>query len=129
MHRADPLNSGNFSGGRLLDRQLPFPCEQSCTPRNLREVLGHTAWTRLPKAVRVRFADTAHTVDYVGEFDIVRASLLGTIIAWACQLIGTPVVPRTGSNVPAIVHVGPSQRGTEWVREYQWPGHSRSVVR
>jgi hypothetical protein len=84
---------------------------------------------RLPEAVRARFTDTAHAVDYVGEFDIVRASLLGKIIAWTCQLIGTPVVPRTGSNVPAIVHVGPSQRGTEWRREYQWPGHSRSIVR
>jgi len=36
-----------------------------------------------------RFADAAPAVDYVGEFDIVRASLLGRIIAWACQVIGT----------------------------------------
>lgn len=129
MRRADDLNSGCFPDSRLLDRQVPFPSEQSRAPRNLKAVLGQAAWTRLPEAVRDRFADTAHAVDYVGEFDIVRASLLGKIVAWTCQLIGTPVVPRTGSNVPAIVRVGPSQRGTQWLREYRWPGHSPCIVR
>ena len=51
---------------------------------------------------------TAVAVDYVGEFDIVRASWLGRIVALACLLLGTPVVPRTGTHVPAIVHVGPT---------------------
>ena len=96
---------------------------------SLREVLGNTAWMRLPEAVRARFADPAQVAHYVGEFDIVRASLMGRIIAWACQIIGTPVAPRTGNNVPAVVHVGPSREGVEWCREYRWPGHSPSLVR
>jgi Domain of unknown function (DUF4166) len=127
MRRAENLRSGCFPDGRRLDRQCPP--QRSGTPRNLKEVLGNAAWARLPEAVRVRFTDTAHAVDYVGEFETVRASLLGKVIAWTCQLIGTPVAPRTGSNVPAIVHVGPSRRGTQWVREYQWPGHSPCTVR
>ncbi len=104
-------------------------CFSVCTHHTLRELLGNAAWTRLPSAVRARFPDTAHAVDYVGEFDTVRASLMGKVIAWACQVIGTPVVPRTGNNVPAIVHVGPSGRGVEWRREYRWPGHSPCIVR
>ena len=84
---------------------------------------------RLPPAVRARFADTAGAVDYVGEFEIVRASLLGRMIAWTCQLIGTPVVPRTGNDVPAIVHVAASPRGVEWRREYRWPGYTPIIVR
>lgn len=129
MSRTEVVHGGCFSDGRVLDRPHSIPRQRTCTPHSLREVLGAVAWKRLPKAVRVRFADAAHAVDYVGEFEIVRASFLGRIIAWACQVIGTPVVPRTGNNVPAIVHVGPSGRGVEWCREYRWPGHSRCLVR
>ena len=84
---------------------------------------------KLPEAVRVRFAHPDSTADYLGEFEIVRANLLGKIIAWACQLIGTPVVPRTGNNVPALVHVGPAGQGVEWRREYRWPDRTPYLVR
>ena len=128
MSRTEVVHGGCFSDERLPGRRQPIPQQRSCTRHSLKEVLGDAAWTRLPEAVRVRFAD-AHAVDYVGEFEIVRASLLGRIIAWACQVIGTPVVPRTGNNVPAIVRVGPSRRGVEWCREYRWPGQSPCLVR
>jgi hypothetical protein len=100
----------------------------------LRDVLGESAWERLPAAVRVRFGEPVLAVDYVGDFDVVRASLLGRIIAWICQAIGTPVVPRTGNNIPAIIHVGPVKRGASWLREYHWPHgktcqvHSTKVI-
>jgi Domain of unknown function (DUF4166) len=86
----------------------------------LRDVLGESAWLRLPSTVRARFAEPVHAVDFVGEFDVVRASSLGRVIAWLCQAIGTPVVPRTGRNVLAIIHVGPVARGASWLREYHW---------
>jgi Domain of unknown function (DUF4166) len=108
--------------------RLTFP-QATGAPHGIRELLGESAWMRLPPAVRARFADTAGAVDYVGEFEIVRASVLGRMIAWACQLIGTPVVPRTGNDVPAIVHVASSQRGVEWRREYRWPGRAPIIVR
>ena len=129
MSRTEGVEGGCFSDGPLLGRRQLIRQQRSRTPHSLKEVLGNSAWTRLPKAVRARFADTTHAVEYVGEFDIVRASPLGRIIAWACQAIGTPVVPRTGNNVPAIVHVGPSGRGMEWRREYRWPDHSPCLVR
>jgi len=87
----------------------------------LEEVLGGAAWQRLPPAVRARFGEPAVAVDYVGEFEIVRASLLGLLLAGLCKLMGTPVVPRTGVHVPAVVRVGPTERGVVWKREYQWP--------
>ena len=52
----------------------------------------------------------------------------------ACKAIGTPVVPRTGLRVPAIIHVGPVDRGASWLREYRWPNgracrvHSTKVI-
>lgn len=100
----------------------------------LRDVLGEPAWHRLPAAVRVRFAEPVLAVDYVGEFDVVRASPLGRLFAWVCQAIGTPVVPRTGRHVPAVIHVGPVSTGASWLREYHWPHgdtyrvHSTKVI-
>jgi hypothetical protein len=95
----------------------------------VRRVLGDAAWHRLPTAVRARFGEPVLRVDYVGEFEIVRASRMGRMLAWICQLIGTPVVPRTGTNVPAIVHVGPTSEGVAWNREYRWPRSNACFVR
>lgn len=127
MSRTEVLRHGSFCGG-LVGRQRPA-AQQRCLPRCLKEVLGNAAWMRLPEAVRVRFGDAADVVDYVGEFEVVRASLLGKLLAWSCQLIGTPVVPRTGTNVAATVHVCPSGHGVEWRREYRWPRSAPCLVR
>lgn len=94
-------------------------------PSGIHGLLGDVAWRRLPAAVRTRFGEPVLKVDYVGEFDVVRASIVGRIIAWLCTAIGTPVVPRTGERVPAIIHVGPVDRGASWLREYRWP-HGRT---
>ncbi len=106
----------------LLRRHRPIGASDD--HHGLQGLLGEVAWRRLPEAVRVRFREPVRHVDYTGEFDIVRASLLGRAIAWVSTLIGTPVVPRTGHGVSAIIHVGPVERGASWLREYQWP-HGR----
>jgi hypothetical protein len=95
----------------------------------LKDLLGAAAWARLPAAVRARFSESAQTVDYVGEFAVVRASYLGRLIALACRLIGTPVAPHSGRNVPAVVRVQPGKGGVEWRREYRWADHRPSIVR
>ena len=103
-------------------------------PHGIQGLLGEVAWRHLPEAVRYRFSEPTRHVDYTGEFEIVRASLLGRAIAWISTLIGTPVVPRTGQSVSAIIHVGPGERGASWLREYQWPSgrvsrvHSTKVI-
>lgn len=128
MSRTEVVQGGCFSDGGLPAHRGPTAQQRSGAPHCVREVLGNAAWGRLPKAVQLRFADEARAVDYAGEFEVVRASLIGKIIAWACQIFGTPVVPRTGCNVPAIVRVGPSPRGVTWCREYRWPGRSPCLV-
>jgi Domain of unknown function (DUF4166) len=111
---------------------VPFGITESLprtAHRGLQHVLGDLAWRRLPPAVRTRFGEPVLTVDYVGEFEVVRASRLGRFLATLCRLIGTPVVPRTGHQVPAIVHVGPTRDGVKWNREYRWPNTSPCLVR
>jgi hypothetical protein len=94
----------------------------------LREVLGDAAWQRLPPAVRQRFAPHALAVEYVGRFEIVRASRMGWLLAQLCRLLGTPVVPHVGRDVPATVRVVPQARGVQWLRDYHWP-HGTCTVR
>lgn len=98
-------------------------------PHELKDLLGHAAWGRLPAAVRERFGDSSQTVDYVGEFAFVRASAFGRLIAWLCRLVGTPVAPHTAENVSALVHVRPRDGGVEWRREYRWRDRPASIVR
>ncbi len=95
----------------------------------IRHVIGEAAWRRLPPAVRVRFAEGARGVDYVGTFEIVRASRLGRVIAHLGRLIGTPVVPWVGTCMAAVVHVGPTSDGVAWSREYLRPNGDSCLVR
>jgi hypothetical protein len=129
MSRSEVVHGGCFSDGRSLDRRRLARPRRSRPPRSLEELLGIAAWTRLAVSVRARFSDAHRAVDYGGEFEVVRASVFGSVIAWVCQAIGTPVTPHTGRHVPAIVHVGPAARGVEWRREYRWPGRSPCLVR
>lgn len=97
--------------------------------RGLRGVLGEPAWRRLPGAVRQRFAEPAAAVDYVGTFEEVRASVWGQVVSHLCRLLGTPVVPCTGRDIQAVVHVGPRGAGVDWNREYRWPDGKGWLVR
>jgi hypothetical protein len=106
---------------------LPFAPER-VERHSLREVLGAAAWQRLPEAVRARFSETAPDVTYAGAFEVVNASAIGRFFAWLGALVGTPVVPRTGSHVAARVDVRATRDGVEWRREYEWEGGGRSVV-
>jgi hypothetical protein len=101
----------------------------STAPLALSDVMGSAAWQRLPAAVRARFGEPVLPVDYIGTFDVVRASLVGRIISWICLAIGSPIVPRTGAHIPAVIHVGPVERGASWHREYRWPNGPTSRVR
>jgi hypothetical protein len=94
----------------------------------LREVLGATAWSRLPEAVRERFADTTAVATYAGAYEVVRASALGRVFAWIGTLFGTPVAPRAENHVAARVLVRPDARGVAWDREYLWADGTRSLV-
>jgi hypothetical protein len=114
------------------DQMLPLetPCPASAHAHSgVRRVIGETAWSRLPPAVRHRFEEPARRVDYVGTFEVVRASRVGRLIALVSRLLGTPVVAAVGVNIPAVVHVGPHDGGVDWHREYCWPDGGRSLVR
>jgi hypothetical protein len=96
---------------------------------NIRALLGEAAWFSLPATTRARFADHAASAEYRGTFDEVRASIAGRLLALCCRLLGTPVAPFTGTNIPATVNVfATPDGGTAWQRIYEFPGRKPCVV-
>src|SRR5262245_25461833 len=84
---------------------------------DFRKLLGDAAWGRLPAAVRARFDRDAHRVAtaYLGEADV-KASRGGRWFAQLCRLVGTPVAPFVGEDVPMRVNVFDSPQGVVWER-------------
>jgi hypothetical protein len=97
---------------------------------DFRALLGEAAWARLPAAVQARFAAGAHAglCVYAGRMSV-RASPLGWAFAQVCRLIGTPLAPWTGEDVPVEVSVSPAARGgVTWARLYRFAGHAPARV-
>jgi hypothetical protein len=86
------------------------------------QLVGAEGWSRLPEAIRRRFAHDAQAaapIIYCGEA-VVRASLAGRVLAHVCRVIGTPVAPYVGDRVPMTVRVYRSAEGIVWEREYRF---------
>jgi hypothetical protein len=89
-------------------------------------LLGDLAWRRLSPAIRERFrwrpAPGGET-RYGGTMAAVRASRAGWILAQFCRLIGTPLAPRRGRNIPVEVALRSTEAGSvRWERRYRFPG-------
>ena len=96
---------------------------------SIRGTLGEAAWSRLPQAVRARFADSTLHAEYTGTFETVRASLAGKVLALLCVFLGTPVAPHTGNDVAATVRVFVGKGGgMVWERTYRFPGRRPCIV-
>lgn len=99
---------------------------------DFRKLLGEAAWLRLPIAVRQRFEFRSHATPtiYTGEMHV-AASGFARLLAHLWRLLGTPVTPFVGRDVPVSVHVQDlaDGSGTVWERRYHFPGRSPSIVR
>lgn len=92
-----------------------------------RALLGELQWRRLPPAVRERFAwkpAPGRDIVYAGTMLEVRASAVGWLMAQACRLIGTPLAPYRGTDVPVTVRLSLDRDGDGivWQRLYRFPG-------
>ncbi|MDQ0464760.1 hypothetical protein QO010_002544 [Caulobacter ginsengisoli] len=99
------------------------------TTPDFARLLGR-AWNDLPTAVQARFGTASHhrVVVYSGEM-VVRANPVGWLFAQVCRLIGTPLAPWRGADVPVRVDVHLDQRGgLAWDRTYDFAGHRPVMV-
>lgn len=92
------------------------------------DLLGPRAWARLPEAVRRRFRVHAGAVVYDGATSV-QASWFGVALAQVCRLIGTPLAPWTGEDVPVAVEVWTDRDGAlVWDRTYRFAGRPPILV-
>lgn len=86
----------------------------------LQKVMG-SDWRRLHPSVRARFArEPAEDapIIYRGVMETVHCSPAGWLFAQVTRLIGNPLAPDTGRNVPMIVTLSPRAGGVAWQRLY-----------
>lgn len=99
-----------------------------------REILGELAWRRLHPEVRARFSQrpaAGHEMRYTGVMYAVELSFMGWLFAQVCRLIGTPLAPRRGANVPMDIRLRRDTElgGVTWTRIYRFPGEGDLEVR
>ena len=118
---------------RVLANDFSGPAARIAAPHrslDFRRLLGNEAWSRLPAAVQHRFgphAEGIHIV-YDGRMEV-EASPFGWLVAQVCRLIGTPLAPWTGPDVPTSVDVHLDHRGgLVWARTYNFTGHAPILV-
>ena len=92
-------------------------------------LLGDLAWRRLPPAVRERFSwkpAAGAEIRYRGVMSVVRRSLIGALMAQLCRLIGTPLAPYGGRDVPVTVVLRADREsdGIVWERLYHFTGRA-----
>jgi Domain of unknown function (DUF4166) len=127
------------SAGALHDPLEPSPRPSApvrgavVADPTFRRLLGDAAWRRLDANVRARFAvkpGVGEVFTFAGEMAVVRRSWYGWLLAHVCRLIGTPVVPQRGRDVPTVVRIfrSPCDDGVTWERRYAFRGRGPVVV-
>lgn len=96
--------------------------------------VGEAGWWRLPKAIRERFKDNPkfnQVRTYKGVMSTVTCSHLGWAFAWLSRLVGSPLTPHTGNNVPVTVNVfkEKERQGIVWDRIYAFNPRRKVTVR
>ncbi len=99
-----------------------------------RYLLGAVAWSRLRPEVKRRFSvkpAPGSSITYTGHMQTVELSLMGWLFAQFCRLIGTPLTPYQGKNIPVTVTLTPDEElnGTAWHRSYDFVPDRRFTVR
>lgn len=95
-------------------------------------LVGPQGWSRLAPAIRRRFSAVhaiGEVVRYEGRMDEVSCSAVGWLLAQFGRLIGTPITPCSGDEVPTTVNVfRVPGNGICWQRIYRFRGRRPIVV-
>jgi hypothetical protein len=103
-------------------------------PIDFARLVGREGWARLPEAIRRRFVQHPSAgvpLLYEGTMHAVACSWLGFLLAQFCRLIGTPVAPWPGRDVPVTIALtaDAASGGIAWERLYRYRGHGPLLVR
>jgi len=118
-----------FGGIREAEPPENFTFERDST---YREILGEVQWHKLKPEIRKRFSlrpGKGAIIRYRGTMHMVHLSFMGWLFAQICRLIGTPLAPRSGQDVPMEILLEPDEGGVAWVRIYKFPNQVEYTVR
>ncbi len=98
-----------------------------------RALVGETAWSELPEAVRRRFSKCMapdEALLYRGRVTETELSLAGRVLALITRAIGSPLPLSNGATGPAVVIVVEDERlgGQSWTRIYARPGRAPQTI-
>ncbi len=115
------------AGVRLNRACFPFEREQALDDDpTYRRILGESAWWRLPAGTRRRFSHKPRmgtTHRYHGVMSLVHRSWAGAVLAHLLRVIGTPLPPSRGQQVPVVIELArDASGGIVWSREYAFEG-------
>lgn len=101
---------------------------------DFKRLVGEKGWNNLVPAIRDRFSQShskSDAVHYTGMMLKVRCNLTGWCLAQLCRVVGTPLTPYSGKDVPTIVRVYENRdnTGTVWEREYFFPNRKPLIIR
>lgn len=117
------------------DRDIDPTGDRNVTrDHSYRTILGAAAWDRLKPEVRERFSAKPRrgkAIRYAGVMETVEWSFMGWLFAQVCRLIGTPLAPYRGKNVPMEIELVPDKKlqGVAWNRRYVFSPSREFTVR
>jgi predicted DCC family thiol-disulfide oxidoreductase YuxK len=121
---------GKAIRGAIL-RLLHIPRINNLKPENaLKHQLG-AAWARLRPGIQQRFGrepQAGEVFVYDGSMQIIRRSSMGWLFAQLTRVIGNPLTPYAGEDVPMQVRLYAKDGGVCWERLYQYAGRAPVVV-
>lgn len=118
-----------------MNRELDVvrPNRGVAADESYQEILGAESWNRLKPEVRQRFSakpKRGKAIRYAGTMQRVELSWTGWLFAQVCRLIGSPLAPWRGIDVPMTIELIPDGKlhGVAWKRTYQFfPSKSFTV--
>ncbi len=117
----------------ILLRVLNIDDIHNLKPKNtLKSQLGD-GWCKLHPNIQSRFEhepDLGKTITYEGSMHIMRRSFMGWLFATLTKIIGNPLSPYQGVDVPMEVMLfkKPNKQGVFWQRTYFIPNKTPYVV-
>lgn len=115
----------------MLLRILGVPFIENLKPENaLKHQLG-ASWARLRAGIQERFLHEPQADEvfvYDGTMHVIRRSRAGWLFAQLTRIIGSPLLPYAGADVPTQVRLYAKDSGVCWERTYHYPNRKPAVV-
>ena len=115
----------------VLLRVFGIPPIDNLKPENVLKYQLGAAWARLRPGIQERFAHEPKPGEvfvYQGSMRDIRRSRMGWLFAQLTRIIGNPLTPYAGQDVPMQVRLYAKNGGVCWERVYQYPNRAPVVV-